>query len=101
MESEIEYHYLFPYIGVLQSHTALKEHTTSLEAALARREASVAGLSTHVQGELQKRDKMIHELKEQIKEQEAALSKEKQNVKDAKKQVIFVFLFLQTISFPY
>ena len=71
----------------MQSHSALKEHATSLEAALARREASVAGLSTHVQGELQKRDKQVYDLRENIKELESEVTKEKQNVKDIKKQV--------------
>ena len=74
-------------LGILQSHSALKEHAHVLEEALAMRESSVQEMSSHVQGDFIRRDKMISELKDKVKVTEEQLNKEKQAVKDAKKQV--------------
>ncbi len=72
--------------GVLQSHSALKDHTSSLEAALAQREGSAVELTSHVHEQMIAKDKEVEEFRTKVQEMGEVIAKEKQNVKDVKKQ---------------
>ncbi len=73
--------------GVMQSHSALKEHTSILEATLAQKEGSAVQLTSHVHEQIIHKDKELNDLKTKVKDLEDAIAKEKLNVKDIKKQV--------------
>ena len=72
--------------GILHSHTTLKEHASTLELTLASRESSVVQLSSQVQDEVERKDREIADLVDQIKLLDEALLKERQSIKDVRKQ---------------
>ena len=84
----------FEYTGVLASHSALKEHTETLEATLAKRESSVAAMGAHVNEELGRKDNEVVDLRRQIKEVQQLLDAEKQSSKELKKQVRYLYCVL-------
>ena len=77
---------VFNVLGILHSHTTLKEHASSLELTLASKESSVVQLSSQVQDEVERKDREITDLVDQIRLLDDALLKERQSIKDARKQ---------------
>ena len=80
--------------GFLNTQSALREHASTLEATLASRESSVVQLSSQTQDELDSRDREIVNLRDQLKLLEEGLAKERQGVKEARKQASSFFKFL-------
>ena len=74
-------------LGAMQSHSALKEHTSSLEAALAQHESSSVQINSELAATLEKKQKEADYLKEQLKQLQEALSKEKKNNETTQQQV--------------
>ncbi|XP_013421878.1 golgin subfamily A member 3 isoform X2 [Lingula anatina] len=74
--------------GVLQSQSALKQHTSVLEEALALRESSITELSATAQGQLIRKDQVEAEYRGKITALEESLAREKDSVKGLKKQLM-------------
>ena len=76
-----------PISGVQQSHHALKQHTSLLEAALGRRESALAEMSTQLSNNSHERANEEDKLRTKLREAEDALRSEKHASKDLRKQV--------------
>uniref|UniRef100_A0A8C4TKD5 Golgin A3 n=1 Tax=Erpetoichthys calabaricus TaxID=27687 RepID=A0A8C4TKD5_ERPCA len=74
-------------VGLGQSHASLREHTSILETALAKREADLVQLNMQVQAVLKRKEEEDQQMKQLIHTLQAALEKEKANVNDLKQQV--------------
>ncbi|XP_064652848.1 golgin subfamily A member 3-like isoform X2 [Lineus longissimus] len=72
--------------GVLQSHAALKRHTSELEGALAEKESSIVEVSARTQRELEEVARLAEMKEARMLELEGNVDKEKGNVKDFKLQ---------------
>jgi len=70
-----------------QAHTALKQHATALESALADRASSEMELDSVTRDKIGRRDRHAAELTERITQLEESLAKEQQAVKDVRAQV--------------
>ena len=78
----------FPaFVGVQQSHHALKQHTSLLEAALGRRETALAEMSAQLTNTSQERASEEDKLRTQLRLAEDALRSEKHTSKELRKQV--------------
>ena len=71
----------------MTSHSALKEHAETLEAALAKKESSAAALSSRITEELTLKEKELTNLRHQLKEIQQLTDAERIKNKDLKKQV--------------
>lgn len=74
--------------GAMQSHSALKEHTSSLEAALAQHESSSVQVNSELAAMLEKKQKEANYLKEQLDQLQELLNKEKENNETTQQQLI-------------
>ncbi len=59
-----------------------------MEAALARSESSVVQVTSHIEDELQRKERQGTDLREQLQEIQDLLEQEKQANKEIKKQVL-------------
>lgn len=73
--------------GLSQSSSALWEHNSILESALAQREADLVQLNLQVQAVLQRKEEEDRHMKQIIQTLEAALEREKVTVSSLKEQV--------------
>nr|XP_004611167.2 unnamed protein product [Sorex araneus] len=73
--------------GLSQSSSALREHNSILESALAQREADLVQLNLQVQAVLQRKEEEDRHMKQIIQTLEAALEREKVTVSNLKEQV--------------
>jgi len=74
-------------VALDQTHTALKQHSMALEAALAERASSEIESDSVTRDELGRRDQQAAELTERVEQLEQALNKEQQTNKDLRAQV--------------
>ncbi|XP_038055548.1 golgin subfamily A member 3-like [Patiria miniata] len=73
--------------GVQQSHSALKQHANLLEAALGRRETTLAEMAAQMTSNSQENAAEVDRLKAKLREESQALKREKGAGKDLQKQV--------------
>ncbi|XP_007899962.2 golgin subfamily A member 3 isoform X2 [Callorhinchus milii] len=73
--------------GLSLSHAALKEHTSILETALAKREADLVQLNLQVQAVLKRKEEEDQQMKRLVHALQSALERERGNVKELKQQV--------------
>ncbi|KAK2103053.1 Golgin sub A member 3 [Saguinus oedipus] len=78
--------------GLGQSNTALREHNSVLETALAKREADLVQLNLQVQAVLQRKEEEDRQMKQLVQTLQASLEKEKEKVNSLKEQVFTVTL---------
>ena len=71
----------------MQSYEQLKKHASELEAQMAQKESNTVALSSQAQLDLRGREKLIVDLQENVKMMEQKLEKEKNLVREVKKQV--------------
>lgn len=88
------FHFLF-FPGVTQNHSALKQHTSHLEATLAQRESVVSELDYISKENAEKQQYDEAKLHEKILSLEEAVSRERNTIKELRKQVSF-HTFFQT-----
>ncbi|CAH1801348.1 unnamed protein product [Owenia fusiformis] len=74
--------------GVMQSHSALKQHTSLLEQALAKREGTLVELDSVAQSEMRDKNKLESLYRGRITELESILEKERMSSKDVQKQLM-------------
>ena len=75
------------FVALEQTHAAVKQHSMSLEAALAERALSGLESDSTARDELGRRDLQASELTEHLEQLEQTLSKERQTNKDLRTQV--------------
>jgi hypothetical protein len=78
---------------VLQSHAALKQHTSELEGALAEKESSIVEVSARTQRELDEMARLGESKEAKLHELQGNVNKEKGIAKDFKKQVCLWFIW--------
>jgi len=76
----------------MESHSALKEHTSSLEAALAQHESSSVQVNSELATTLDRKQKEADYLMEQMEQLQEALNTEKQTSQTIQQQVGMSFV---------
>ncbi|KAK2141178.1 hypothetical protein LSH36_1142g00048 [Paralvinella palmiformis] len=74
--------------GAMESHSALKEHTSSLEAALAQHESSSVQVNSELATTLDRKQKEADYLMEQMEQLQEALNTEKQTSQTIQQQLV-------------
>ena len=72
----------------MQSHSALKQHTSELEEALAEKESSIVDITARTQQELVELGRHSTSTQQKIAHLEQETNKQKDEIRELKKQVL-------------